>query len=320
MTKRILLVLILILALFSCKKQDTSDNKIYIFHAGSLSVPFKEMEDEFEKKYPQYDILRESSGSRNAARKISDLGKRCEIMASADYTVVDTLLVKENHADWNIKFVANEMAIMYTPNSRYKDEINSDNWFDILLKKEVEYGHSEPEADPCGYRTLLVWQLAEKFYNQEGLYKNLNDGCPQKNIRSAEVDLIALLEAGQLDYLFIYRSVAEQHKMPYVVLPDNINLKTEKYIDFYKTASLELTGATPGEKITVFGEPMIYSFTIPNNAENKKGALLFAQFILSESGKTIMEQNGQPFMNPPEISGDLKKVPSELTKIIASYK
>ena len=44
--------------------------KIFIFHAGSLSIPFKQMEEAFEKKYPQYNVLREGSGSRKAARKI----------------------------------------------------------------------------------------------------------------------------------------------------------------------------------------------------------------------------------------------------------
>jgi len=60
-----------------------------VFHAGSLSIPFSKMEKEFEAKYPSVDIIREASGSRKAARKITDLKKPCDIMASADYTVID---------------------------------------------------------------------------------------------------------------------------------------------------------------------------------------------------------------------------------------
>lgn len=41
--------------------------KLVMFHAGSLSVPFKAMEKAFEAKYPKVDLLREASGSQKAA-------------------------------------------------------------------------------------------------------------------------------------------------------------------------------------------------------------------------------------------------------------
>ncbi len=293
-----------------------NDGKIFIFHAGSLSKPFKEIETAFEKKYPQFDILREASGSNNAARKVSELNKRCEIIASADYFVIDELLIDTGNADWNIHFVSNEMSIMYTPESKYAKEINSKNWYEILQRPGVEYGHSDPNADPCGYRTLLTWQLAEKHYKKPGLFQKLNKGCKPSNIRSAEVDMIALLESGQIDYLFIYRSVSEQHKKPYVVLADQINLKSNTYADFYKNASVKVRGATEGSFLTMTGMPMVYGFTIPKTCENKEGALLFAQFLLSAEGKAIMEANGQPALKPAIATGKTKSLPKELLKLV----
>ncbi|MBU0879785.1 tungstate ABC transporter substrate-binding protein WtpA, partial [Patescibacteria group bacterium] len=44
--------------------------ELIIFHAGSLSIPFEEMEVNFEKKYPDVDVVREIGGSRACARKI----------------------------------------------------------------------------------------------------------------------------------------------------------------------------------------------------------------------------------------------------------
>ncbi len=311
--RKILVVLILLtLILFGCSKE--KKQQIIIFHAGSLSVPFKIMEEQFEKIHPEYDVIREASGSRKAARKISDLHKRCEIMASADYSVIDNLLIEQNYADWNVKFATNEMAIAYTKESKFAKEITSDNWYEILLRKGVEYGHSDPNADPCGYRTMLVWQLAEKFYHKKGLYQTLIKNCPQKNIRSAEVDLISLLEAGELDYLFIYRSVAMQHNLKFVILPDEINLKNPKYKEFYKTAHIKITGKKPGEFIIKKGSPMVYGFTIPNTAQNKKGAILFADFILSEKGRKILKENGQPPIYPPIVTGKTDKFPKILRK------
>lgn len=300
---KILLPILALTLIFSCSKNEKK--KIYVFHAGSLSIPFKQMETKFEAKYPQYDVLRESSGSRKAARKISDLHRECEVMASADYTVIDKILIADKLAKWNAKFATNEMAIMYTPNSKFAKQINSKNWYEILQKKGVQYGHSDPNADPCGYRTMLVWKLAENYYQQPDLFNKLNKGCPEKNIRSAEVDLIGLLEAGELDYLFIYRSVAEQHHLPFVILPDQINLKSAKYKELYKLASFDVNGKKPGDKITKIGKPMVYSITIPSTAKDIKGAKLFVKFILSSEGQKIMKENGQPSINPAIITGDV---------------
>ena len=99
-------------------------------------------------------------------------------MASADYDVIDTLLIP-NFASWDIHFATNQLAIMYRPDSKYAKEINGNNWYNILLKPGVQYGHADPNADPCGYRTLLSWQLAEKYYKDPGLYKRLVDGSPR---------------------------------------------------------------------------------------------------------------------------------------------
>jgi ABC-type molybdate transport system substrate-binding protein len=73
--------------------------KLVIFNAGSLSVPLKTIEKNFEQMHPGLDSRREPSGSSKAARKVSDLEKPRDIMASADYEVIDKLLVP-NCADW----------------------------------------------------------------------------------------------------------------------------------------------------------------------------------------------------------------------------
>jgi molybdate/tungstate transport system substrate-binding protein len=123
--------------------------KLVMFHAGSLSVPFQAMEKAFETKYPKVDLLREASGSQAAARKVTDLNKPCDIMASADYKVIDKLLVPDN-ADWNIRFASNQLVLCYTDKSRFADEVNEDNWYKILQKNGVVWGHSDPNLDPCG--------------------------------------------------------------------------------------------------------------------------------------------------------------------------
>ncbi|RKY10194.1 MAG: tungstate ABC transporter substrate-binding protein WtpA [Planctomycetota bacterium] len=274
--------------------------ELVIFHAGSLSVPFGEVSAEFEKMYPDITIKAEAAGSRMCARKISELGRACDVMGSADYKVVGNLLMGE-HVDFNIRFALNEMAIAYTDGSRCSVDITAENWYDILAGDDVAFGRSDPDMDPCGYRTLMVFQLAEKHYEIPGLAARLR--AKDRHIRPKETDLLALLEAGEIDYLFIYRSVAVQHGLKTVLLPDEINLKSQAHAALYNTAVVEVSGRRPGEPITRRGEPMVYSVTIPMNAPNRRAAEAWVALLLSEKGREIMETNGQRCMRPAEVDG-----------------
>ena len=169
-------------------------------------------------------------------------------MASADYSVIDKILIP-NFADWNIKFASNEMAIVYTDKSKRSKEITKNNWYKIMLDKNVQIGRADPNADPCGYRAVFVSKLAEKYYKQNGLADQLLKK-DENNMRPKETDLLALLETGNVDYIFLYRSVAEQHKLKYLLLPDEINLKNSDFSELYNSVSVEINGKTPTEKIT----------------------------------------------------------------------
>lgn len=307
----IAIVALMLVSSVACSRA-SKDEKLVIFHAGSLAIPFKDMSEAFCKKYPCLDIIREASGSVTAARKISDLDRKADIMASADYTVIENLLMPK-FTDYYATFATNEMVIMYTDHSKFAGEIDGKNWPEVLLREGVQYGHSDPNADPCGYRSQLVWQLAEKFYDKPGLYDELKKKRPEKNIRPKEVDLLALLEVGELDYIFIYRSVAEQHHGRYVTLPDQINLKSSKYADFYRQATIEIAGKKPGEKVTKRGEPMVYGITTIKGSPNHDNAIEFVRFILGPEGQAIMAKNGQPPIAP---AGGVGAVPKALANLV----
>lgn len=307
-----------IASLMAASLSYAQNKQLVIFHAGSLSVPFEKIIDGFKKENPGVDVVKEIAGSRECARKITELKKPCDIMASSDYLVIDQLLVPE-YADWNLKFATNEMAIVYTEKSRRAKEINQKNWYDILLDKKVRIGRADPNADPCGYRTVLTMKLADKFYNQ----KDLSDKILNKDkeyMRPKEVDLLSLLEAGEVDYIFLYRSVAIQHKLKYLTLPDKINLKKAELEDLYKTVSVELNGKKPGEKITQPGGSMVYGVTIPKNSPNPELAKKFVTYLMEKNkGLKVMSDEGQPTVVPSEcIKYD--KLPKELKKYAVKKK
>jgi len=287
---------------------------LVIFHAGSLSVPVKEIAAAFKKIHPEVNILMESAGSVESARKITELNKPCDIMASSDYKVIDNMLIPK-FASWNIKFVSNEMCIVYNEKSRFAGSINAKNWYEILLKKEVAYGRADPNADPCGYRSVMTMQLAGKYYKKQDLAGKLI-AKDQNYMRPKEVDLVALIESQAVDYIFLYKSVAIQHNMKYVELPAEVNLKDPAFAGLYQTAAVSINGREPGQKVVMKGEPMIYGVTMLNNAPNRPAALAFLQFMLSkEQGIKILAKDGQPSVIP-QTCGDYEKVPAELRQFV----
>lgn len=292
--------------------------KLVMFHAGSLSVPFKTMEKTFEAKYPGVDLLREPSGSSKAARKISELNKPCDIMASADYKVIDKLLIPK-FADWNIRFATNQLVLCYTDKSRYANEINQSNWYEILKKNGVIWGHSEPNLDPCGYRSLMVLQLAEIYYKKPGLYDALIANRPKQNVRPKSVELISLLQTGNMDYAWEYLSVAVQHELKYIILPDEINLGNYKFDNLYKQAVVKVTGKKPGTYMDIKGKSCTYGVTLVKDAPNREAALAFLKYLLDPNGGLkVLKGMGQPPFTPCRVpTGEMKaKLSSKLQTLV----
>ncbi|WP_461208238.1 tungstate ABC transporter substrate-binding protein WtpA [Desulfocurvus sp. DL9XJH121] len=288
--------------------------KLVIFHAGSLSVPFAAMEKAFEAKYPKVDVLREAGGSTKMARLISEVGKPADIMASADFVVIDKNLIPK-FATWNVRFASNQLVLCYTDKSKFADEINEKNWYEILQRKGVVWGHSDPNLDPCGYRSLMVLHLAEIFHDKPGLYDALIANRPEKNVRPKSVELISLLQSGNMDYAWEYMSVAVQHKLKYVTLNDHINLGSYKMDAFYKQAKVTVTGKEPGATIDRIGKSITYGITMLDKAGNKEAAEAFLAYMFDpEGGLAVLKSMGQPPFVPVRVPTEAmhKSLPAPL--------
>jgi molybdate/tungstate transport system substrate-binding protein len=292
--------------------------RLVVFHAGSLSVPFAAMEKEFESRYPKVDVLREAGGSTKLARLISKVGKCADIMASADLAVIDKTLIPD-HASFNIRFASNQLVLCYTDKSRFAEEINPGNWHEILQRQGVVWGHSDPDLYSAGYRSLMVLQLAEKFYQQPGLYEKLLGNRPPANVRPKAAELISLLQGGEMDYAWEYLSVAVQHGLRFVSLNDHINLGNYQMDGFYQQAGVKVTGAEPGMFITRKGQSITYGLTMLDAAPNKPAAEAFLAYLLdADGGLKILQEMGQPPFIPARVSGEgmKQKLPASLQTLV----
>ena len=356
----IALVLILALtAMVGCAEGIPRTETLTIYHAGSLYEPFRELEAEFESTHPTVDVLCESGGSAKIINKAIAREQAGEpppdIIASADYTLIPDRLYEPGYADWYIAFARNAMVLCYRDGAPGSEAIVSGTrtWYDVLRNDPVKYGHSNPDDDPCGYRTPMVIQLAQRYYydeaadfgltpdpNADGLYDALIPGSEyergrvggtsearpsgsEESVRSKSVELIHLLDSGDLDYAFEYRSVAVQHELNFIELDNRINLsKTSEELpevdDFYKKASIEIIkeAGPPATYKTNRGKAIVYGISVPSHAENKEIAAEFIKLLLSETGRNIVEvRNGQPCI-VPAICDHPEKLPALLEEAL----
>jgi molybdate/tungstate transport system substrate-binding protein len=165
------------------------------------------------------------------------------------------------------------------------------------------------------YKKPIFEELVEKntniYANGTHIYapKQIQLKTTKVVIRPKETDLTGLVESGSLDYFFIYKSVAEQHNLKYITLPDEINLRDFGKADYY--SQVEITIGSTGK--TIKAKPIVYGVTVPKNAPHRKLALEFLRFLLWDEGRKVFKENHQDFLNPPIAFGN---VPEEIRDIV----
>jgi len=266
--------------------------ELLAFVDDSLTRSFERLARRFETLHPDCTIRIEGSPGLVAVRKVAELGRRADLVAVADYRVIQRQLMP-NHAEWYVCFARNEMVVAYSHQSPHVDELKENNWYRVVNHDDVTYGYPDPATDPCGYRTKLVWQLAERYYRASvrGMAITSAFAAPLRRpvVRPSTSSLLPLLQTGAVDYVFTYRSVAEQQNLPYLRLKDMVNLGAPNLTRFYGQASVTV----PGFPEPIVGEPIAYAFTIPTAAPNAGDVRLFADFILGSGGAELLAADHQ---------------------------
>ena len=297
--------------LTSCtEKRSAPADAIIVFNAGSLARPLRAALDSFTAG-TRIKIEQENAGSVETARKLTELHRIPDLVGSADYQIFPKYLMP-GETSWYARFARNRMVLMYTPKSKYASTIDSTNWYRILETKGVQTGRADPALDPNGYRSIIVMKLAEQFYKQPGLADRLVANSSAHVVRPKEVDLMGLLQAGEIDYAWSYESVAQAAKLPYVTLPRAIDLSDPARVAEYAQATVRIPGNSLKDSVEIKGEPILYAFTVPRNAPHKALGEKFAAFLVSDTGKRIIAREHLDPLPAPIFVGD--SIPQLLTE------
>jgi molybdate/tungstate transport system substrate-binding protein len=315
-TTRITIVL-LVLGTAGCPSKQRQ--VVTAFYAASLTRSFAELERRLEDEFSDLDLRLEPSGSQVAARKVCELNRRADLVFVADWRVIEKLLVP-GHADWQIQFAANELVLAHAEHSPYTETISADNWPELLLKPEVRLGRGDETTAPIGFQTLQLWELAEQHYGPgkvgEDLAGRLKRKVEKEHVVPDIVELVVQLQAKAIDYAFVFRSIAEEHNLKVVRLPDTYNLGNPRMGQIYSRTSVPVSLKTGAPPTQIRGAPIVYGVTIPKTAPNPSGAARVIAFLLSKEGRRILERSGFRPLDPP-LGLNSARLPSTLKGMVA---
>ncbi len=306
-------LLISLVAAVADVKTVAADSQILVLYAGSLgNLMEKDVGPSFTRatgcKY-----LGEAKGSVLGANLIKEKLRTPDVFISADPKVNERLMGKENGdlVHWYATIFGNEMVLGYNPNSRFAAELrqvgtDDTRLYEILQEKGFRLGRGDPELEPKGYRTLFLFDLAEKHYQRPGLAKKILSNPEQPTLVFPEEQLVARLEAGQLDAGIFYRNEVAEHSLPFIGFPREFNLSDPDLDPQYGAA----TYINPkGDKFA--GSAIVYSITIPETAQNPTGAIALVGFLLSDEGRKMVEKHALRLIQPL-VSGEIEAVPPTL--------
>ncbi len=292
----------------------TAKGNVSVLYAGSL---VNLMEKKVSPAFTQatgYPFQGEGKGSSALANEITGHLRIPDIFISASAAVDKSLmgLANGNYVSWYATFTRTAMVIGYSPQSKFAADLQAaangtKTWYSVLQEPGIRIGRTDPALDPKGISTIILLELAEKYYHQPGLTTKILGSNDNTSQIFPEEELTARLGSGQLDAGFFYLNEVKDQNLPYISLPNQINLSDPGLNSTYAQASY--TDLKTHKKSV--GAAIAYTITIPSTSKNPAGAIAFANFLLSSQGQAILMGDGL-LQTTPVLFGDSTKVPVQL--------
>ncbi|UJD91739.1 extracellular solute-binding protein [Rahnella aquatilis] len=210
------------------------------------------------------------------------------------------ILQKAGLAGQAIPVASTSMVIAYNPKGKYAEKFaaikdgkaGAEPWWKVLQTPGLQFGRTDPVNDPQGQNIIFTMMLAENYYKQPGLEKAVLGDVQNPQQISGEGGLLTRLEAGQVDAASGYESATRSAHLPYIKLPDEINLSNPQMSnDWYSKVTFNVKDAAGKEK-TLSTQPLVFYAVVLNNAPHPQLAKQFISYMQSARGQKLFEQNG----------------------------
>jgi len=267
-----------------------------------------------------------SGGSFADANQIA-AGAPDDVFVSVSLSATGPAYLKNLSSNWAIGFASDQMVLAYSnatssssagraiilqSNAAAKSNATSDwnTFFNSLTSGNVKVGIANPVADPAGLRGWLALEAAGSLYsngNQNAYVTPLLQAKANTTGTHAAA-LVAPLESGQIQFLFIYKSAAIIDHLSYILLDRHVNLGDPTLGGFYSTLSYKDTSGVTA------GAPIILCVTVPLSSVNTAEALRFVQYVVKNAA-TLSSYGLQPF-SPARLYSNLSP-PAAIAQLVS---
>jgi len=200
--------------------------------------------------------------------------------------------------DQAVPVASTSMVIAYSPHSAFAKALaasragGANPWWKVLQSPGLRFGRTDPEIDPQGQNIIFTLMLAQRYYGQPELARQVLGDIENPQQVFADGGLLTRLEAGQVDASSGYESAVISAGLPYIELPDEINLSNPSYgKSWYDTVSFDLRDSA-GKAQTLRPQPLVFYAAVLKNAPDPTEAKKFVDFALSGEGQALFKQNG----------------------------
>ena len=200
-------------------------------------------------------------------------------------------VLKVGKAQRAIPIARTEMVIAYSPRSQYAQLLAKaggpgakPSWWQILETRGFRFGRTDPNTDPQGLNIIFTMQLAEIYYRQPGLADKILGPLINPQQIFQEPQVMARLQAGQLDASSAYKTQPAALGLPFVELPKEINLGDASSESEYKKATVNLHDKT------LHPSPLVFYAAQLNDAPQPELANRFIDWLHGPEAKAVFSR------------------------------
>ena len=284
----------------SLRSKAAAEDVLEVAYAGSMTSVMEGPVKQTASAQLGLSLQGRAQGASGLAQLIVSSAIHPDVFISVTPGPMETVL-KAGMAARAFPIARTEMVIAYCPNSPFASRLKSAGqadtqpWWRILEEPALRFGRTDPVTDPQGRNIIFVMQLAARLYGQPDLVERVLG--PDINPRQifTEPTVQARLQSGQLDAASAYKIQPASFNLPYLRLPEEINLGASSSAK-YAAASLTLNGKT------YHPEPLVYYAAALKDAPHASSAARFVEWLCNKSAQETL---GRYHYDPPGDAGEL---------------
>jgi molybdate/tungstate transport system substrate-binding protein len=234
-------------------------------------------------------------------------------------------MIEPKFTKWYVQYAGTSIVLAYNPKSKYAADFKayadgSKNICGLFSKtlqtSGLKLGRTDPNIDPQGRDFIMMVELAQSYCHlpSSSVSKILGTSDLATSSSSqifAESSLDATLQSGQLDAASAFITQAVELKLPYIKLPDQINLGSAAEKAAYAKATVKV------KKGKVYkGSPQVIDITTVG-AKPSAAAIAFVKYTLSSAGLAQYKAGGFDVLTP-KLTGSMSDVPAAIASELGS--